>query len=73
MAEEKTQRNEGEGNRTAARRYNEGATGHAKSGKVPEEAKAARETFEGAGGDEIRRAEEEGRRRAAEEDPTLNR
>lgn len=73
MAEQKNQANEGEGNRTAARRYNEGASEHAKSGKVADEAKAARDAFEGAEGDELRRAEEAGRKRAAEEDPALDR
>lgn len=73
MADDRTRANEGEGNRTAARRYNEGATEHAKSGKVSDEAKRAREEFEGAAGDELRRAEEEGKKRAAEEDPAVER
>jgi len=49
--------NEGEGSRTAARRYDAGAEKMAKSGKVDELAKKAREALDGKEGDELRRAE----------------
>lgn len=62
------QPNEGEGNRTAARRYNEGAQETAKHG--------VRETPEALSDEERReleRAEKEGRERAKEVDPAVDR
>jgi hypothetical protein len=78
MTEERDQRNEGpknegEGNRTAARRYDEAATRHARSGKAGRQAREAKEALDGPEGEELRRAEEEGRSRAAEEDPQVER
>ena len=73
MAEKKdnTQRNEGEGNRTAAREYNQAQRDFARSGKVGESAKAARKAVEGAEADELRDAELIGKRHVAEEDPEV--
>lgn len=73
MAEKKdnTQRNEGEGNRTAADEYNHAQHDFARSGKVEEKAKAARKAIEGVEADELRDAELVGKRHAAEEDPEV--
>jgi hypothetical protein len=62
--------NQGEGNKTAARDYNEKASEHAKSGKVDREAGEAKEAVDREG-DELRKAEEAGKERIAEEDPEL--
>jgi hypothetical protein len=61
---------QGEGNRTAARRYNEETTDFARSGRVEEAAREARP----AGAEEARdmeRAEAEGKSHARGEDPLL--
>jgi len=54
------QKNEGEGNKTAARHYNDKTTAFAKSGKVDEAAKSAEKAVDGAEGKELRKAEKEG-------------
>jgi len=64
--------NEGEGNRTAARHYNEGAQNFARSGKVEEKAKEARGALDSPEGEDLRRAEEKGKSHIAGEDPQLN-
>ena len=61
---------QGEGNRTAARRYNEETTDFARSGRVEQAAREARP----AGAEEARdmeRAEAEGKSHARGEDPLL--
>ena len=61
---------QGEGNRTAARRYNEETTDFARSGRVEQAAREARPE----GADEARdmeRAEAEGKSRSRGEDPLL--
>jgi hypothetical protein len=58
------QRNEGEGNKTAARHYNEATTEFAKSGKVEEKAQEARKAVDGQDGDKLRKAEREGLQKA---------
>jgi hypothetical protein len=63
-----TQKNEGEGNRTAARRYNEGARRTARKGEPP--AAAPQNDAERAAMEE---AEREGRDRAKEHDPAVGR
>jgi hypothetical protein len=63
--------NQGEGNRGAAEAYNKGAQQFAKGGRVEEQAQKARRDLEGAQGDELRRAEEEGKSHAKGEDPAL--
>lgn len=75
MAEKKdtSQPNEGEGNRTAAREYNQAQQDFARSGKVQEKAKEARKAVEGVEADELRDAELVGKRHAAEEDPEVKR
>jgi len=62
------QRNEGEGNRTAARRYNEGARKTAERG-VREKPEALSDEERR----ELERAEEEGRSHAKEVDPQAER
>lgn len=56
--------NEGEGNRTAAREYRKGVEEHLKRGGVEEEAERAAHDLD-EHPDELRRAEEEGKRRSA--------
>lgn len=63
--------NEGEGSRTAARKYNEAGKNFAESGKVDEKARQAREALEGEEGEELRQAETVGKSHTAEEDPKL--
>lgn len=62
MAQSTDTRNEGEGSRTAAKQYNDATEKFAKSGKVEPAAKAAKKSLEGVEGDELAKAEEEGRR-----------
>ena len=51
--------NEGEGNRTAARRYNKATEEYVKTGRSDEAAKRAAQALDGPEGEELRRAEEE--------------
>ena len=48
--------NEGEGSRSAARRYNAGVATTLRTGKVPEKAREAEEALEGPEGEELRRS-----------------
>jgi hypothetical protein len=68
------QRNEGEGNRTAAREYNEAQQRFVKSGQVGEKAREAERDLDK---DSIRRelehAEAVGKRHSADEDPEIRR
>ena len=54
------QRNEGEGNKTAARNYNKETTDFAKSGAVKEKAEEARKAVDGKEGEKLRDAERDG-------------
>ena len=69
----KEQKNEGEGNRTAARQYNEAQRRFVKSGKVEEKAKEAERAIAGREGDRLREAELVGKRHTHEEDPEVQR
>jgi hypothetical protein len=69
----KEQKNEGEGNRTAARQYNEAQRRFVKSGKVEEKAKEAERAIAGKDGDALREAELVGKRHTHEEDPEIKR
>jgi hypothetical protein len=60
--------NEGEGSRSADRRYREGVARTVRQGRVAEDAERARKDVE-ANPEEFRRAEEEGRERSAGEAP----
>ena len=65
------QRNEGEGNKTAARQYNAAQRQFARSGRVGEQADAAEKALDSAERTELEHAELVGKRHAAEEDPAL--
>jgi len=67
------QRNEGEGNRTAARVYNRATKEFARSGKVEEQAKRAEQAIEGPQRAELERAEESGKSKSRGEDPAVAR
>ena len=67
------QRNEGEGNRTAARQYNADQQRFIKSGKVEEKAREAEKALDGAEGAELAVAEEAGKQRSHGEDPEVTR
>ncbi|HZB92857.1 MAG TPA: hypothetical protein VE397_15530 [Stellaceae bacterium] len=72
----KTEANQGEGNRTAAREFDEAQQRLVRSGKVEEKAKAAETAVEGKEGKEVaelRDAELIGKRHTAEEDPEVKR
>lgn len=62
------QPNEGEGNRTAARAYNQQAERFAKSGKVEKKAREAQQAVDGEEGNELALAEAEGMSHSAGED-----
>ena len=65
-------RNEGEGNRTAARQYNKAQHRFAKSGKVEEKAREAEKSLD-RDRRELERAEAVGKRHKAAEDPEITR
>jgi hypothetical protein len=68
------QRNEGEGNRTAAREYNEAQHRFVKSDKVDEHGReAARDLDRDAIRRELEQSEAAGRRHAVDEDPEIRR
>jgi hypothetical protein len=67
-------RNEGEGNRTAAREYNDAQQRFVRSGKVGEKAhEAERDMRDRDIRRELEQAEAVGKRHAAEEDPQVKR
>jgi hypothetical protein len=63
------QRNEGEGNRTAARRYNKDQQEFVKSGRVEKAARDAEQAMRGKEREELERASKEGAKRAKDHDP----
>jgi hypothetical protein len=68
------QRNEGEGNRTAAREYNEAQQRFIKSGQVDQKAhEAERDLRDDSIRRELEQAEAIGRRHIAKEDPEVRR
>jgi len=64
--------NQGEGDYRAARSYDEHARRTAESGEVEKKAREAEKAIEGKEGDELRRAEEMGKRHSHGEDPQLH-
>lgn len=70
---DKAERNEGEGNRTAARQYNKAQQKFVRSGAAESKGREARKALEGEEGAELRDAELVGKRHAAEEDPEIKR
>jgi len=65
------QRNEGEGNRTAAREYNRATKEFARSGQVEQQAERAKQAVEGPQKAELERAEATGKSKSRGEDPAL--
>src|SRR4029077_7753555 len=63
-----SQPNEGEGNRTAAREYNRRTERFARSGQVEKKAREAQEAVDGEEGEELARAEAEGKSHSAGDD-----
>lgn len=61
-----TQKNEGEGNKTAARQYNRDQREFVKSGRVDQAAEDAAEAISGSEKDELKQAEDLGRSKAKE-------
>lgn len=68
----KTQENEGEGNRTAARAYDQAQRAFVESGKVEPAAADAKKAREGAERAELDKAEAAGKAHSHGEDPALN-
>ena len=66
-------RNEGEGNRTAARQFNKQAREFARSGKVDAAAEEAKDALQGPEREELQEAEAKGQARAREQDPAVRR
>lgn len=64
--------NQGEGDYRSARAYDEHVRHTAESGNVEKKAHEAEKALEGKEGDELRRAEELGKRHSHGEDPTLH-
>ena len=69
---DKTPRNQGEGNKTAAREYNEAQRRFVESGKVAEKAREAEQALD-RDKRELQRAEEIGKRHKSAEDPEITR
>ena len=67
------QTNEGEGNRTAARVYNEATEKFAKSGRVQEQAELAEKAVDSEEKADLDRAELVGKSKARGEDPAVER
>ena len=65
------QKNEGEGNQTAAKEYNDAQKTFAECGKVEPAAKDAAKAVDGPEGNELRKAEEAGKKHSHGEDPQL--
>jgi hypothetical protein len=66
-------KNEGEGSRTAARAYNEKTKQFVENEDVEAKAEEAAQALEGKEGDELRKAEEQGRSHSHGEDPQVHR
>ena len=64
-------RNEGEGNKTAARQYNEAQKRFAQSGKVEEKAREAEQALDGPEKKALEEAEAVGKRHSVGEDPAV--
>ncbi len=66
MSDESKKKNQGdtpgEGNYDASRRYREGLEGSVEKGKTDELAERAKKALDGSEGDELRRADEQGKR-----------
>lgn len=69
----KSQANEGEGNQTQARAYNEDTRKYVEAGKVEKAAREAAKAVKGSEGEELRQAEAIGKQHSHGEDPLLKR
>lgn len=67
------QPNEGEGNKTAARQYNEAQRRFVETGKVEKKAREAEKSLQGREKAELERAEAIGKRHMVAEDPEITR
>jgi hypothetical protein len=65
--------NEGEGNRTYARKFDEDERRFVQSGQVEKKAREAEEALEGSEGADLQRAEELGKSHSKGEDPDVKR
>ena len=65
------QKNQGEGNREAAKDYNRDVKEHIRTSDVEAEAKAAKKSLEGPEADDMKHAEQEGRKKSKGEDPAF--
>jgi hypothetical protein len=65
-AKPKDSANEGEGNKTAARRYNSATEAYVRSGRVPEAAENAKHAVDGPERAELERAEQAGKAELSE-------
>jgi hypothetical protein len=72
-SQETSGRNEGEGNKTAARQYNEAQRRFVQSGKVEEKAREAKKALDTPEKRELERAEAIGKRHKVAEDPEITR
>jgi hypothetical protein len=63
--------NEGEGDKAAARQYNEAQRRFAQSGKVEEKAREAEKAIDGPDKEALQQAEAVGKRHSAGEDPAV--
>jgi hypothetical protein len=67
------EKNEGEGNRTAARKYNDATRRFVQSGRVEESGEQAKSAIQGDEKGELERAEKAGKNKIREEDPAVER
>ncbi len=65
-------KNQGEGDKESARKYNQETEAFAKSGKVEKAAKDAKEALDGSEGAELKQAEKAGKAHSKGEDPQLH-
>lgn len=70
-ADDRVQENQGEGDREAARRFNAAQQDFAETADVPKRAREAATSLDGESSEELTGAEAEGRRHAAEFDPSV--
>ena len=66
-----SQANEGEGNRTAARNYNQGVRDFEKTGQVEKKAREAADALDGLEAAQLKQAEQAGKEHSHGEDPAL--
>lgn len=66
-------KNQGEGDRASARKYNEDTRDFVKSGEVDSKAEAAKKAVEGKEADKLKQAEKAGKAKAKETDPAVTR